>query len=100
MRSHLDGTLPEPALERALLTASELVTNAWKHGEGGIELRLEQLRDRLRIEVLDGGSERRPAIRERADETGGWGLRIVEEVSLRWGCFEGSTHVWADLALD
>jgi anti-sigma regulatory factor (Ser/Thr protein kinase) len=100
VRSHLDGRLSEAAVERALLAASELVTNAWKHGEGSIQLRLAQLRDRLRLEVIDGGSERRPAIREQADESGGWGLRIVDQVALRWGCFDGTTHVWADLALD
>jgi anti-sigma regulatory factor (Ser/Thr protein kinase) len=100
VRSHLDGRLPDAALERALLTASELVTNAWKHGEGVIELRLAELRDRLRVEVLDRGRDKRPTIRDYADETGGWGLRIVDEVALRWGCFDGATHVWADLALD
>jgi anti-sigma regulatory factor (Ser/Thr protein kinase) len=92
--------LSDAALERALLTAIELVTNAWKHGEGAIGLRLAELRDRLRVEVTDAGNEKRPAIREQADETGGWGLRIVDQVALRWGCFDGATHVWADLALD
>jgi anti-sigma regulatory factor (Ser/Thr protein kinase) len=100
VRSHLAGKLPETALERALLTASELVTNACTHGEGAIELRLAHLRDRIRVEVLDAGSGKRPRIRERADEDGGWGLRIVDQLALGWGCFDGPTHVWADLALD
>ena len=82
-----------------MLTASELVTNAWQHGQGMIELRLAQLHDRVRLEVVDGGSAKQPAIREYADESGGWGLRIVEQVALGWGV-DGATHVWADLALD
>ena len=41
-----------------------------------------------------------PEIREQpADESGGWGLRIVDEVALQWGCFEGTTHVWVELPL-
>jgi anti-sigma regulatory factor (Ser/Thr protein kinase) len=100
VRSTLGGKLPESALERALLTASELVTNACKHGEGAIELRLAHLRDSVRVEVIDAGSGNTPRIRERADEDGGWGLRIVDQLALRWGCFEGTTHVWADLAVD
>jgi anti-sigma regulatory factor (Ser/Thr protein kinase) len=100
VRSHLDGRLSAPALERALLAASELVSNAWKHGEGTIELRLARCRDRIRLEVLDQGSGRRPAIRERADGSGGWGLRIVDELALGWGCQGGTGHVWADLAVD
>lgn len=90
----------DPAVvERALLTTSELVTNALRHGEGAIELRMGRAGDRLRLEVADQG-DGVPAIRaEAGDETGGWGLRIVEELALRWGCFEGTTHVWAELSL-
>jgi anti-sigma regulatory factor (Ser/Thr protein kinase) len=90
----------DPAVvERALLTTSELVTNALRHGEGAIELRMGRVGDRMRLEVADQG-DGVPAIRaEAGDETGGWGLRIVEELALRWGCFEGTTHVWAELSL-
>jgi anti-sigma regulatory factor (Ser/Thr protein kinase) len=92
--------LPEPVVERALLISSELVTNAFKHGEGKIELKLCLLPDRVRVEVIDEGHRQAPAVREQpGDETGGWGLKIVERVALRWGVFEGTTHVWADLSL-
>ncbi|HLJ01953.1 MAG TPA: ATP-binding protein [Solirubrobacteraceae bacterium] len=100
VRSTLGGKLPDIALERALLTASELVTNACKHGEGAIVLRLAHLRDRVRLEVIDAGLGKTPRIRDRADEDGGWGLRIVDQLALGWGCLEGTTHVWADLAVD
>jgi anti-sigma regulatory factor (Ser/Thr protein kinase) len=92
--------LSSEAVERARLVSSELVTNAYRHGEGEIELWVEVFDDRLRIEVLDGGTDQAPAVRERpADETGGWGLRIVDQLALQWGVFEGTTHVWADIGL-
>ena len=62
------------------------------------ERRLQLLRD-----PRSAGEARRlaPAVRERAsDETGGWGLQIVDQLALQWGVLEGTTHVWADLALD
>jgi anti-sigma regulatory factor (Ser/Thr protein kinase) len=88
------------ALERTLLAVSELVSNAWKHGQGTIALKAGYRPDGLRIEVIDEGGGAVPQIRKAAgDSSGGWGLRIVDEVALRWGCFEGTTHVWADLPL-
>jgi anti-sigma regulatory factor (Ser/Thr protein kinase) len=100
VREQLGEGLGDEALYRALLTTSELVTNALRHGEGSIELRLARLEDRVRIEVVDEGSGAVPAIRQEVAEDGGWGLRIVDELALRWGCFEGTTHVWAELAVD
>ena len=92
--------VPEQGVENALLVSSELVSNAYRHGEGEIELRLDVLDDHLRIEVIDEGRDRAPAVREQGpDETGGWGLQIVDQLSLQWGVIEGTTHVWADLAL-
>ena len=85
----------------AWLIVSELVTNALVHGEGRIFLSAEQQGDVLRIEVVDEGSGEAPAIREQPDSAvGGWGLRIVDTVALRWGAFEGTTHVWAEISLD
>lgn len=83
-----------------MLVSSELVTNAFRHGRGKIELRLRVLGEFVRIEVTDEGYDQAPAVRqEEADESGGWGLRIVDQVAVQWGVFEGTTHVWADLAL-
>jgi anti-sigma regulatory factor (Ser/Thr protein kinase) len=87
--------------EAAVLVSSELVTNAYKHGEGEIELRLSVLAGRLRIEVIDQGQRQAPHVREQeSDKRGGWGLQIVDQLSLQWGVFEGTTHVWADLGFD
>lgn len=88
-------------IENAKLVGSELVTNAFRHGTGAIELRLSLGGDRLRLEVIDEGTGNAPSVREQPpDESGGWGLRIVERVSREWGVFEGTTHVWADLELE
>jgi anti-sigma regulatory factor (Ser/Thr protein kinase) len=95
-----EGDVPEDTRELAMLVSSELVTNAYKHGEGQIELRVNVLQDRLRIEVIDQGRRQAPAVREQsADQIGGWGLQIVDQLALQWGVFEGTTHVWADLTL-
>lgn len=88
------------ARENALLVSSELVSNAYRHGEGAIELRVSLHGDRLRVEVIDEGQDQAPSVREQtSDGPGGWGLQIVDQVALQWGVFEGTTHVWADLAL-
>jgi anti-sigma regulatory factor (Ser/Thr protein kinase) len=87
------------ALVGALLVTSELVGNAYMHGSGAIELCLALSPGRLRITVFDEGTVGTPAIRDAAgDETGGWGLRVVDSISLRWGVGGEPTRVWADLA--
>ncbi len=87
------------ALDNARLVATELITNAFLHGEGDITLRASLRGDVFRLEVVDEGTGNAPAIREQPEgDGGGWGLRIVDTLALRWGAFEGTTHVWADLA--
>jgi anti-sigma regulatory factor (Ser/Thr protein kinase) len=88
-------------LADARLIATELANNAVVHGEGRITLCAELVADALRVEVVDEGTGNVPAIREEAepDGFGGRGLRIVDELSSRWGVFEGTTHVWADVPL-
>ena len=101
VRGHLSRQrVPRDAVEPALLVTSELVTNAYRHGEGEIELIVSVSEDRVRIEVIDRGRDQAPAVREQtSDDTGGWGLRIVDQLAVQWGVFEGTTHVWADLEL-
>ncbi len=79
--------------------ASELVTNVVRHtGEPGV-LELWDDDDVVRVEVHDS-SDRPAHLRDIADRHGGFGLRIVEAVSARWGCrltTVGKT-VWSDIA--
>lgn len=87
-------------VDEALLVLSEMVTNAVRHGrataEREIETRYLRVPDGVRIEVRDWADER-PVIRVPSD-TGGWGLRLVGELSARWGVDEragAGKSVWA-----
>jgi anti-sigma regulatory factor (Ser/Thr protein kinase) len=93
------------ALEDARMVASELVTNAVVHSQCTEE---ELLAVRvsgngcLRISVIDPGRSGRAAeIAERRLGLGGLGLKVVSELSSRWGSErrpEGY-EVWADLGV-
>jgi anti-sigma regulatory factor (Ser/Thr protein kinase) len=101
LEDELGDRLSAEALTSARLVVTELVTNAFRHGRGAIELRAELTAERLRLHVVDEGEGAVPQIREEGGgPDGGWGLQIVEALTTRWGAFEGTTHVWADLPLD
>ena len=90
--------LDELAHANARIVVSELVTNALLHGEGRIVLHAGLDGGVLRLEVVDEGTGNVPAIRKQPEGgVGGWGLRIVDTLAYRWGAFEGTTHVWAEL---
>jgi anti-sigma regulatory factor (Ser/Thr protein kinase) len=90
--------LEEPLLARAQLLASELVTNAYVHGQGTIEMRAALDVDRLLVEVTDEGSGFEREVSDRSlDAVGGRGLKIVEADASSWGIHEGTTHVWFEL---
>jgi len=90
------------ATDELLLVASELITNAVRHGVGEVELRIVLERDNIRLEVLDDGHTKVRAPRRAPSPTslGGRGLLLVRDVSKRWGSgFDpaGRTMVWAEL---
>lgn len=93
------GRVAPDRLDDMRLVVSELVTNAFVHGRGAIELRVAHDEARARIEVVDEGEDAAIRIREHGTEIGGWGLQLVEDLSSGWGAFEGTTHVWAELPL-
>ena len=89
------------------LVASEIVTNAVQHsgcvGDEVLAVKASQRRDRMLISVRDPGLSGRE-VRQRAGFAeggpGGWGLQIVEQLSLRWGAERnGGYHVWAEIAI-
>jgi anti-sigma regulatory factor (Ser/Thr protein kinase) len=56
LAAHTSGLdIPEVAVEHLLIVASELATNAVRHGGGSGRLRLWRDRDGLRCQVTDGG---------------------------------------------
>jgi len=82
------------------LVVSELVTNAIRHAQSPIQLRL--IRDRTLIcEVSDGSSTAPHLRRARAFDEGGRGLLLVSRLAMRWGTRQtphGKT-IWAEQAL-
>lgn len=83
------------------LLVTELVTNAVRHGQGEtVRLVLDTTDEGgLLCEVVDDGHGFLPVARpaDKADDAGGWGLYLVEQMTRRWGVREGSTHVWFEL---
>ena len=82
----------------AMLIVSELVTNAIKHGPGGpVTLRLRRRDGCVSGEVEDnGGGEIR--LRDEGESApGGFGLRLVDAVSDRWGVDPSRARVWFEL---
>jgi len=95
LEEYLDGCPVEVVCD-AKMVASELINNAYRHGEGEIELKVERDARCVRIDVADEGPT--GAVRvQRA--RGRRGLEIVDALSLRWGAYAGSTHVWAELPI-
>ena len=93
------------ATDALLLVASELITNAVRHGVGDVELRVIVEPECVRLEVLDGGhvTVSAPAENPAPSALGGRGLLLVQGVADRWGSeFEddGRTLVWAEVARD
>ncbi|SES27303.1 PAS domain S-box-containing protein [Streptomyces sp. yr375] len=83
------------------LVVSELVTNAIRHAEPPIRLRL--LRGRhLICEVSDAGNTAPHLRRARTYDEGGRGLLLVAQVSRGWGTRHTNTGktIWAELTLD
>jgi anti-sigma regulatory factor (Ser/Thr protein kinase) len=94
-------------VDEACLVVSELVTNAVLHTRsarpgGVVVVELAEISDGLaRIEVMDEGAGTVPQLRESNDVAcHGRGLRLVEQVSARWGVYPGllgGSVVWAEV---
>lgn len=85
--------------EYAELLATELVTNALKHGRGDVGVRMYPRADRLRIEVRDGSHEC-PVPRTAAlDDEDGRGLLLITAIADDWGVSHDGTTTWCTLPL-
>lgn len=97
LESSFARRLPETALYDARTVLSELVNNAYIHGQGQIEVVLQLHEGRLRVEVIDEGQGAALEVRHEAKTGDGYGLRLVQALARAWGAHEGTTHVWAEL---
>ena len=79
-----------------LLLASELVTNAVRHGRGAVTLHVTRGAHRIQVEVDDEGRSQ-PAVQGiDTDAVGGRGLLLLDELASQWGVDRHSTGktVW------
>ncbi len=85
------------------LLVSELVTNSVRHGQAEesdeLELSVRASREKIRVEVADGGAGFEASPRaEGQDKGSGWGLHLLETLSDRWGTEQnGRMRVWFEL---
>jgi anti-anti-sigma factor len=96
--------LPDSTVvERAVLLANELVTNAVVHAHTELQLRLELRGDRLHIAVRDGSPRLLRLVTAPDPEAqGGRGLWLVEQLAVGWGVNrhpDGGKVVWCTLNL-
>ena len=93
----LDG----PEVDDVLLATSELVTNAFEHGERPDRLEVEHTDGRLTLRVFDSGTER-PLLKQPTPAAArSRGLQLVHALSDDWGhelCV-GGKYVWAVFSL-
>jgi two-component sensor histidine kinase len=91
--------LDAEVLNDTMLLVSELVSNAVKYGTGAIELRVRTRgTHHVLVEVLDEGTGFSPSERTASRfESGGFGFRLVDELTSNWGVHEGSAHVWFEI---
>jgi len=96
-----DQIFSQDVLEDLQLVVSELVTNSVKFGSARpITLAMAIGNDGVvKGEVIDQGDGERAKVEMTVEPTvaGGWGLHLVDQVAVRWGVHEGSTHVWFEI---
>ena len=78
--------LPVPLVDDAVLLVSELVGNAVRHtGAAVFGLRMQRVRDGIRIEVRDPSCGLPCLLPVQPTDTSGRGLAHVEALADRWG---------------
>jgi anti-sigma regulatory factor (Ser/Thr protein kinase) len=97
--------LPADRVAELRLVASEVITNAVRHGGSGEPVRIRALvtEEFLCVKVTDAGPGIAPRPRATAPAAdGGFGLVLVESLTRRWGMTreEGRTRIWFEFDLD
>jgi anti-anti-sigma factor len=92
----------ETVVDRAVLVANELVTNAVVHAGSDLWLRLELRADRLFVSVRDASPRPLRSVTPDLEAEGGRGLWLVEQLTRAWGVRPapgGGKIVWCALSL-
>lgn len=99
-----NGALPSSVRDDVLLLLTELVTNAVRHADAGadrmVRIELLQCSRGVRVAVRDEGAGfAQEATRFRRDESGGWGLFLVDRIADPWAVFPTATGtlVWFEI---
>jgi anti-sigma regulatory factor (Ser/Thr protein kinase) len=95
-----ERSVPHRLVDDAVLTTSELLTNAIVHGVGPIDMRLRTNRREVLVEVQDRATFQPRKLRPTAEDEHGRGLQIVAALSERWGtrATEDGKSVWCVLS--
>jgi len=97
------ATWDDELLVDAELLASEIVTNAIRHGRGQIAIALSPHSGYQRFEVYDEGSDTEPRITPGVPDglaEGGWGLQLLGLLASSWATevtSDGNRVVWYEL---
>jgi anti-sigma regulatory factor (Ser/Thr protein kinase) len=92
----------ETVVDRAVLVANELVTNAVVHAGSDLWLQLELRVDRLFISVRDTNPRLLRSVPPDLEADGGRGLWLVDQLARAWGVRptpDGGKTVWCALSL-
>lgn len=89
---------PRSVGDPVVLVASELATNALRHGEPPATVSLGRTPEAFVLDVADGAVDAVPVLAERRPlGEGGYGLYLAGRLAddLGWYAAEGRKHVWA-----
>ena len=88
------SSLGSEQLKNANVMISELVSNAFQHGEGQICLTVESGPEGVWAQVSDQGCPASIAAPVPRPERRGWGLYFVDRLADSWGVEAGEARVW------
>ena len=92
--------LTDPRAADLEVIVAELVSNAIRHGAPPYQINLHHRDGAVRGEV-DDASPTPPQLNPQPDDRGGFGLRIVEAYTARWGAapHDNGKRVWFEFPL-
>ena len=98
----LRPSLDDRLVDDAALLVSEIVSNSVRHARldpsDSIQVRIRGSDSMLHVDVVDPGPGFDPDALPAARTNGGWGLRLLDRLSSRWGVERNDvTRVWFEL---